>query len=155
MADLRGLFSNNRRREVNGVTGVLPYSIADADIREGTVEVVLGNEASTLVTIPAGCLITEAYAVVETGSEFVAGEAIVSIGSVAEVIGVAITPIDLTTAGVTSPEAVLPIITEADTDVVVTTTAVTVDAGNAKAQLRVVLAYTDYKRATMSYIGED
>lgn len=149
MADLRGLFQNNRRREVSAVTGTLPYAIEAADIREGTAEVVATNEAYTLITLPAGIIVTGVSLIVETGREFVAGTVSASVG--ATVVIPLLT--DLTTAGVTVSDDT-PIVLEADTDITITPASLTVDAGNAKARVRVIVEYTDFSRATMSFIGE-
>jgi len=149
MADLRGLFQNNRRREVQAVVGQLPYSLEDADLREGTSEVVATNEAYTLGTLPTGIIVTGVQLIVETGSEFVAGTCDVAIGSTT-VIPLAT---DLTTAGITASDD-CPLLLEGDNDIVITPASLTVDAGNAAANVKVIVEYIDYDRATMSFIGE-
>ena len=150
MADLRGLFQNNRRREAQAVVGKLPYSIEPADIREGTDAVVATNEAYTLCTLPDNVIVTGAYLVVETGSEFVAGTCQVAIGGT--VVIPALT--DLTTAGITASDDA-PLLLEGQNDIIITPASLTVDEGNALAETKVVVEYIDYDRATMSYIGED
>ena len=150
MADLRGLFANNRRREAQAAVGTLPYAIADADIREGTAAVVATNEAYTLLTLPDNILVTSVDLIVETGGEFVAGTATVTIGATTVIPALT----DLTTAGITSSDD-CPIIVEGSADVVITPASLTVDAGNALAKVKVVIGYVDFDRATMSYIGEE
>jgi len=150
MADLRGLFKNNRRREINAVVGTLPYAIADADLRTGDAAVVATNEAYTLVTLPAGTVVTGVNLLVETGSEFIAGTCKVDIGATTVIPALT----DLTTAGITASDDA-PLLLDAAYDVVITPASLTVAAGNANAVVRVEIEYVDYNRATMSYIGEE
>jgi len=150
MADLRGLFENNRRRETNAVVGELPYSIESADLRSGTAATVATNEAYTLVSVPSNVVVTNVFLVIETGSEFVAGTCTVTLGGT-EVIP-ALT--SLTTAGITASTAA-PLLLEGAQDLVITPASLTVDSGNANAVAKVVVEYIDYDRATMSYIGEE
>ncbi len=150
MGNLKGLFENNRRRESQAITGKLPYSIEAANLREGTAEVVATNEAYTLVTLPDNVIVTNAFLVVETGSEFAAGTCAVTIG------GTTVIPstTSLTAAGITASSDA-PLLLEGSNDVVITPAALTVTSANSNAVVKVVVEYIDYDRATMSYIGED
>ena len=147
--DLRGLYQNNRRREVNAVTVSVPYVLTAADLREGTAAVVATSAAYTTLTIPGGALITGVSLIVEKDVMYGTGStAQVKIGGI-EVV--AATAIDA--AGATASTAVPILIEGLGEDVEVTL--VVAGTPNEKAVARVVITYADYDLATVSFIGEE
>jgi len=145
--DLRGLFENNRRREVNAVTTAIPYVIEAADVREGTAEVVAASGDYTVLTLPAGVLLTSISLIMETDSLYgAASTAAISVGGSSVLAATAINA-----AGVTAATA--PVLVEGGSaDVVITL--VVAGTNTAESTVRVAYEYIDYARATMSYIGE-
>lgn len=146
--DIRGLYTNNRRREMNAVTLQLPYVMEDADLREGTAVVNSAAGDYTALTLPDGVLVKSITLIVSTGEEY-AGAA-----TVAATIGgtSVLAATTIAAAGVTESTTNLPLVTEGDADVVLTLAAV--EASSDIANIKVVVEYIDYARATMSYIGE-
>ncbi len=147
--DLRGLFSNNRRRETNAVTSSVPFILEPADLREGTAAVQVTSGDYTTLSIPSGCIVTQATIIVEEGAEYGASStAAVKVGSTELVPATAID-----TAGITIGSAVPILVSGGSEDVVITM--VSTGTSTENSVVKVVVEYTDYDRATMSYIGEE
>ncbi len=147
--DIRGLFSNNRRRETNAVSGSVPFVLAPADLRTGTDVEEASNGGYTVLTLPAGVLVTGINAIIEEGNEFSSGTFKATIGGT-EVIPAA-TPLD--TAGVVRSAAEHMLTTAGGADVVITLAGG--PAGSEVSIVNLVIDYIDFNRATMSYIGEE
>lgn len=145
MTDLRGLFQNNRRREVNAVTTVVPAIIEEADVRGGTAAVVAASGDYTLLSIPAGSVVTAIYLVVDDAYDVTATLA-ATIGGVSVLAATSVAAVGITT-GTATPM----LITSATEDVVAT---MDVTGTPTKGAAKLVIEYVDYDRATMSYIGE-
>lgn len=144
--DLTGLYENNRRREVNGVTGKLPFVLAPASLREGTAAVNAISDVYTLGKIPAGVVITGAYLVVTDAEVYGAlSTATIEIGATTVLAATTIAA-----GGVTA--GTVPLLLDSAEDLKVTL----VVAGTAtdNSNVNVVVEYIDYNRATMSYLGE-
>jgi len=144
---LTGLYQNNRRREVCGVTGKLPFVLEAADLREGTAVVNAASGEYTLGVLPAGIVVTAAYLAVTTGEVYgAASTATIEIGSTTLLAATTIAA-----AGITAGTSV-PLLLDSEANLTVTL----VVAGTAtdNSNLNVVVEYIDYNRATMSYLGE-
>ena len=143
--DLRGLFQNNRRREHNAVTVTVPAVITPADLRTGTAAVLAAAGTYTLLTIPAGSVISRAYLVIDDAYDSTTATIAVSIGATA-----VLTATTCKVVGLTASTGGLPLLITAPPDVVATSALTgTVTTGTAK----FVIEFVDYDRATMSYIG--
>ena len=68
--DIRGLFQNNRRREAHAVTCAVPFVLESADLREGKKQTELANGDYTVLTLPAGVIVTGANLIVEDDAVF-------------------------------------------------------------------------------------
>ena len=147
--DIKGKFENNRRRETSAVTAEFPLILEGEDIREGTAEVTLVDGAYTASTIPAGTIVTGLRLVVDeafnsgtsaTLSATIGGTSVLGATTVAAL-------------GLTDSTTNLPMLVTANADLEGTFTFVGTAAteGNAK----IVIEYTTYNGATLSYLGED
>lgn len=145
--DIRGLYENNRRREVNAVTSTVPYVLEPADLREGTAEVVVTSGDYLTISIPSGCVVTAADLVIESGAEFGTGStAAISIGGSSVIPAHAIDVAGLT-VGTT-----VPVLIHGDSEDVVITV-VAAGTSTEDSVIKVVIEYIDYTLATMSFIG--
>ena len=143
--DLKGLFQNNRRREAHSVTLTIPAMIAPADIREGTpAEFVVAGDILELIELPANIIITDMCVVVTDPMD--AGVTLkADIDTTSIVAAAACDTVGLTKAATADPVLVV----EPTLVTAVITGTPTVGA------VQIVISYVDFKRATMSYIGED
>jgi len=126
------------------VTLTLPAVIEAADLREGTpaIEAVVG-ETYTLGTLPAGIIVTGVCIVVT--DVMGTGVTLKSDMGSAPLVAAA----DCATVGLTMSTTTDPVLLTTATDVTAEIT------GNPTGgSVSVVIDYTDYERATMSYIGE-
>ena len=148
--DVRGLFQNNRRREAHAVTATIPSIIEQADLRSGTAAVTLASGDYTTLTIPANVIVTSVSLVV---TDPLAGGT-VSAGTLAAKIGgtSVLTATTITAAGLTAGTG-FPLLVSGNGADLVVTAAVTGIPETGGGQ--VVVEYTDFDRATMSYIGEE
>ena len=143
--NLRGLFQNNRRREAHSVTITIPALIEAADLREGTPdEFVVAGDTLELLELPGNIIITEMCVVVTDPMD--AGVTLKADIDAASIVVAA----DCTTAGLTKAATTDPILVTAPT-LITGVISGTPTIGS----VDIVISYVDYKRATMSYIGED
>ncbi len=148
--DIKGLYSNNRRREINSVTCSLPYVLAPADLREGTAQsVVISADAYTALTIPAQSVIQSVYLIVEAGNEYGAASVVtVKVGATEVVASTTIAA-----AGITEGTNIPLLVDGSAEDIIITPTL----AGTStdKSEVKVLINYVDYDLGTVSFIGED
>jgi len=148
--NIKGLYSNNRRRETNAVTCSVPYVLGAADLREGTPqEVVITADAYTCLTIPANCIVTAVNLVIEAGAEYGTGST----------VGVKLGAIDVITAGATDAAGLIagtnvPALVDGSSEDLIITPALA-GTSTEDSVIKVVVEYTDYDLATVSYIGID
>lgn len=145
--DLRGLFENNRRRETNAVTVSFPFNLGDADLRSGTPEKVMESGEYVGFTLPGGVIVTNAYLVVTDAFDGAGSSIKVDIDTTNIIPALT----DITTEGLTI-SAVTDMLVVEPVDVKAT---MVIDGSGTKGVAEVVIEYIDYKRATMSYIGEE
>ena len=148
--NIKGLYSNNRRRETNAVTCSLPYELAPADLREGTaVELVITGDAYTALSIPANCIVDSVSLVIEEGAEYGTGTTVgVKLGSVSIITGGA-----ADAAGLVVGTNVPALVSGSSEDIIITPTLA--GTSTSASTIKVVVKYTDYDLATVSYIGQD
>ena len=146
--DIRGLYQNNRRREVSAVVGALPFVLDDADLREGIAEVDIATGDYTVLTIPADMIITGVQMVVKEDNVFDGAGTTMSL-DIGGATVVALTPVDVP---VFKDGVGLPLITTSATDVIF---AAVVAGSGTQGKVQAIITYIDYDRATMSYIGEE
>ncbi len=149
---LMGLFQNNRRRESHSVTCTLPAIINSADLREGTPAETLDALTYDLIEIPANVIITDVCVVV-TDVMDVAGTATLDLDDAAGVVNFLTAGVALETAALTAGDtSKLPVLVTSPTKISSTVTGA--GAALTKGEMKFVISYIDYDRATMSYIGE-
>ncbi len=143
--NLRGLFQNNRRREAHSVTISIPALIEPADLREGTPdEFIVAGDTLELLEIPGNVIITDMCIVVTDPMD--AGVTLKADIDVTPIIAAG----DCATVGLTKSATTDPILVTQPTLITGVITG-TPTVGS----VDIVISYVDYKRATMSFIGED
>ena len=146
--DLTGLFQNNRRRESHSVTLTLPAVLEQANLREGKA-VVTAPDATAIIlgVLPAGLIITDMCVVVtDVMDAGITLKADLVDGATTTPV-VAAAPLDA--AGLTKSATADPVLTVLDTQLVAE-----LSGPVSKGAVQIVINYTDYARATMSYLGE-
>ena len=132
---------------MSAVTASLPYTISEADLREGTAAVVVTSGAYTLAGIPSGALVT--------GLQLIVDDAFDSATTATYALDIGGTSVlgatNVKVAGVTNSTTNLPLLLTSNEDLTGTLALV---GATTKGSTRVVISYITPDGATLSYLGE-